>query len=87
MKDSFFGMKSEDVNVMITELDSSLVDFLQMTGFIDEVADCNRNSASLATFQKRFFQHFNAFRIIKYLNYSHPDPFLYEKISNVVDKC
>ncbi|MBK5195954.1 MAG: glycosyltransferase [Proteiniphilum sp.] len=86
MKDSFFRMEDKDVLTMIAKLDSSLADFLQMTGFSDEVADCNRNSASLATFQKRFFQHFNAFRIIKYLNFSHPDPFPYEKISIVADK-
>lgn len=86
MKDSFFGMDSEEVTAMITELDSILVDFLRMTGFVDEVAECNRNSASPTTFQKRFFHHFNAFRIIKYLNFVHPDPFNYEKLSIVADK-
>jgi len=86
MKDSFFRMEENDVLTMITKLDSSLFDFLQMIGFSDEVADCNRNSASPVTFQKRFFQHFNAFRIIKYLNFSHPDPFPYEIMSNVIDK-
>jgi len=78
MKDSFFRREEKELLTMIAELDSSLVQFLQMIGFLDEVADCNRNSASLATFQKRFFHHFNAFRIIKYLNFSHPDPFPYE---------
>ena len=49
--------------------------------FLNDIADCNANSASLAAFQKRFFQHFNAFMIIKYLNFVHPDPFPLVKIT------
>lgn len=88
MKDSFFRMEEKELLSMIHKLDNSLVEFLLMTGFSDQIADCNRNSASLATFQKRFFHHFNAFRIIKYLNFSHPDPFPYQKSMNyeVIDE-
>lgn len=76
MLESFYGMEEEELLSMIQKLDNSLVEFLMMNDFTVEVADCNRNSASTASFKKRFFHHFNAFRIIKYLNFVHPDPFL-----------
>ena len=86
MLESFYGMEEEELLSMIQKLDNSLVEFLMMNDFTVEVADCNRNSASTASFKKRFFHHFNAFRIIKYLNFVHPDPFPYEKLHFIADK-
>lgn len=86
MLESFYGMEEEELLSMIQKLDNSLVEFLLLNDFTGEVADCNRNSASLSTFRKRFFHHFNAFRIIKYLNFVHPDPFPYEKLHFLADK-
>ncbi len=86
MKDAFYLKNNQEVCDMLTALHPSLQHFLQETLFLNDIADCNDNSASLAAFQKRFFHHFNAFRIIKYLNAVHPDPFPLEKITSVVDK-
>jgi hypothetical protein len=86
MKDAFYLKNNQEVCEMLTALHPALQRFLQETLFLDDIADCNGNSASLAAFQKRFFHHFNAFRIIKYLNAVHPDPFPLEKITSVVDK-
>ena len=33
--------------------------------------EVNANCASLAQFRKRFFDRFNAFRVLKYLNFVH----------------
>jgi Glycosyl transferase family 2. len=84
-KDTFFKKSAGEILSGLEGLHPSLTQFLQDNDFIGEVADCNKNSAALATFRKRFFHHFNAFRIIKYLNYVHPDPFPFEKISSVTD--
>jgi len=86
IKDSLYRKETKDILTAMAQLHPSLGEFLLLTGFTEDMADCNKNSASLATFQKRFFHHFNAFRIIKYLNAVHPDPFSYEKISEVTDK-
>ena len=86
MKDAFYLRNNQEVCDMLTALHPSLQHFLQEILFMEDIADCNGNSASLAAFQKRFFHHFNAFRIIKYLNAVHPDPFPLEKITSVIDK-
>jgi len=85
IKDSLFKKENKDLSTTMAQLHPSLAEFLLLNGFPEDMADCNKNSASLATFRKRFFHHFNAFRIIKYLNAVHPVPFSYEKIFEVSD--
>lgn len=46
---------------------------MDFTGVIDEV---NGNCASERQFVRRFFDHFNAFRVLKYLNYVHQHDFV-----------
>ncbi|WP_298646403.1 hypothetical protein [uncultured Proteiniphilum sp.] len=86
MKDVFFGKDPQSAEAMTKALHPSLQQFLKEIDFPGLVRDCNENSASPATFRKRFFHHFNAFRIIKYLNRVHPDPFPYESFASLVDK-
>ena len=85
-KDAFFKKNAKQAKEVMTELHPALQCFLDDLKFLDDVADCNNNSASLTAFRKRFFHHFSAFRIVKFLNYVHPDPFPYVKISSVADK-
>ena len=42
------------------------------------IAEANGNCASVAQFIRRFYDHFNVFRVLKYLNYVHEQ--LYEKV-------
>lgn len=46
-------------------------EFLCRTGGLEMVAEVNANCASEAQFAKRFFGHFNAFQVLKYLNFVH----------------
>lgn len=80
MKDAFFRKELAEVEQMLRSLHPALQRFLEENALLEDVVDCNANCASLTAFRKRFFQHFNAFRIIKYLNYVHPDPFPWAKI-------
>ena len=84
--DQLFRLEEQGIDLVLAELHPSLSNFLQENGFREMLADCNRNSASLTTFRKRFYHHFNAFRIIKYLNGVHPHPFAYEKIEEMDDE-
>lgn len=53
------------------ELTGPLRSFLLNTDFEHELDNIQRNSNSEETFIKRFFGAFNAFRVVKYLNYVH----------------
>ena len=49
--------------------DSALGQFLLMEKFNDAVAEIRRNSATMASFEKRFFTWFDAFRLLKLIHY------------------
>lgn len=85
-KDAFFKKNAKQAEEVTADLHPALRHFLDDVKFLDDVADCNNNSASLTAFRKRFFHHFSAFRIVKFLNFVHPAPFPYVKISSVADK-
>jgi hypothetical protein len=82
MKDSFFKMNEKEAISYLSDLHPALQNFLKEINFLDSLSDCNNNCSSLNSFGKRFFHHFNSFKIIKYLNFVHPSPFPYEKIES-----
>lgn len=83
LKDAFFKRSIADIEGQINTIHPSLRLFIQETNVISQIADCNENSATINAYRKRFFHHFNAFKIIKYLNFAHPNYFPFEKISSV----
>lgn len=46
--------------------------FLETLPWEETIREANANSASLKQFVKRFYDGFNAFRVLKYLNFVHP---------------
>ena len=74
----FFDLKIELFKINGTEylnllesLPLSVTSFLKEDDFFLEISDLNANCSSQETFQNRFFQKFNAFKILKFLNFSH----------------
>ena len=80
---SLFKKDMELVEIFYFGLPLPLQDFITIEEFLEIVSDVQNNSASLTAFQKRFFHHSNAFRIIKYLNFVHPKYFDLIRISEV----
>lgn len=70
-KEKLFQIPEADYLELISELPKSITDFLLNDNFWKELVDLNRNCSSLPAFKKRFYQKFNAFKILKYLNFVH----------------
>jgi len=70
--DSFFEKETNEIEKEIENLPEYLHLFLQDDGFLLKMEEINRHTASLSNFRKRFFLYFNAFKILKYLNFVHP---------------
>ncbi len=51
-------------------LDDLLVDYLESVDFQNTLNEIKSNTAGMESFKKRFFRWFDAFRVIKFLNYS-----------------
>ncbi len=80
MKDGIFKKNESEIALLFDKLHPALNNFLTESDFIENINDCNDNCANLKSFVKRFFHHFNTFKIIKYLNSVHPSPFPYENL-------
>ena len=50
-------------------------DFLEKNGYFEALKEMKENSATETTFLKRFFVWFDAFRLLKFLNFSHESYF------------
>ncbi len=66
-----FRITSENYENMLLSLPLPISAFLKEIDFWSELNDLNKNCAVLSSFRLRFFQKFNAFKILKYLNFSH----------------
>jgi hypothetical protein len=62
---------SKDIIVFYENLDLSLKEFIPVDTFISKISEINANSASVEKFKQRFFYWFDAFKVIKYLNFVH----------------
>jgi hypothetical protein len=66
-----FGAKPETWQEVYQALHASISAFITKKLFMDKMEELNRNTASAASFMQRFFRWFDAFQIIKYLNFNH----------------
>lgn len=77
-----------DEGVVVAYIDSQdrgVRDFLAGMDGRAMVAEVNANCASQQQFVKRFFDYFNAFRVLKYLNYVHGSLYVKVEISEAVE--
>jgi hypothetical protein len=56
---------------IINTLPESVQRFIEEDHFWNEVSDLNKNCSTSDSFQSRFFHKFNAFKILKFLNFAH----------------
>jgi len=76
--DSFLLLKSffSDINKLFSDFSVNntpepMYDFLKLNNFENDLLIIKSNSPNINRFKKRFFDWFNAFRVIKFLNFSH----------------
>lgn len=50
--------------------DNCLQHFLRINNFVKAIEEVNANTSTLESFQKRFFQWFDAFMLLKYMNFA-----------------
>lgn len=69
-RQELFGMGKDEFKRRISLLPESVSRFLAEDNFWEELDDLNKNCSTAEAFQNRFFQKFNAFKILKYLNFA-----------------
>jgi glycosyltransferase involved in cell wall biosynthesis len=70
-KDQLFNIEKREYQNLLSQLSRPVQTFLTEDNFWQEISDLNANCSTLQSFQTRFFQKFNAFKILKFLNFTH----------------
>jgi len=88
--DKLYRVSAENYNSFISSMPFAVQEYLQTLGFAEKVTEINQNSSSLPSFRKRFFQFFDAFIILRFLNMTHQKHYsrqdLAEAIRQLQDK-
>ncbi|MBN1821515.1 MAG: glycosyltransferase [Prolixibacteraceae bacterium] len=71
LKEKLYKITEQEYFLLLKELPGSVAAFVKDDDFYKKLDDLNRNCSSLMVFSRRFFQVFNAFVILKYLNFTH----------------
>lgn len=66
----FYNVGPEDIPPILDQLPESLRNYLIGLRATEAIMEINANCSSVNTFMNRFFRWFDAFRIVKYLNYA-----------------
>ncbi|MBK7626410.1 MAG: glycosyltransferase family 2 protein [Bacteroidales bacterium] len=82
MTEKFFRCKAEELTDCFDNLPEGIKRFSDKVEWINKLTEIKNNTSGLDSFRKRFFGWFNMFRIVKYLNFVHPE--LFEKQPVVV---
>ncbi|PLX10775.1 MAG: family 2 glycosyl transferase, partial [Marinilabiliales bacterium] len=79
---NLYQITGKDLKEFIDNLPKSIAQYLVQHGFFKAVEEINANSSNLETFKKRFFYWYDAFKVLKYLNFAHEHH--YEKSSLLI---
>ena len=77
----FFRMPVDELVTRIKDLPVAMVEFLNFNDFVASVAEINANTGTPETFTSRFFRWFDAFRMVKFLNFAAREHFPKVKVS------
>lgn len=90
LKNELYQIDEEGFNQLIFKFPNAVQNFIIEDNFRKEIDDLNQNCSSLQTFQIRFFHKFNAFKILKFLNFAHSKYYkkedLYKQITALENK-
>jgi hypothetical protein len=74
----FYTCNQEEMRDIFQYFPGSLKSFLGIEEWISGISEVKNNTSGLSSFSKRFFEWFNMFKIVKYLNFSHKS--IFEKV-------
>ncbi|MDR0546043.1 MAG: hypothetical protein LBG77_00410 [Dysgonamonadaceae bacterium] len=75
LSETFFKTPAAAVEAALSVLPVHLQNFLREDGFLQKIDEINRYTTTFDSYKKRFFNYFTAFKILKYLNFVHPEPY------------
>jgi hypothetical protein len=72
----------KELHLLYKKLPHPLRSFILQDEWCGRIAEINNNTSSVEAFRKRFYDWFNMFRVVKYLNYTHQGLFTKVPVSD-----
>ncbi len=69
--ENMFAWDEKQLNDFHKQLAQPLHSFLLENDFMNQISEIKQNATTVQSFSNRFFRWFNAFKVLKYMNYSH----------------
>ena len=69
--DTLFNINHNAIDAFVDNAPYCLSEFWKRSEFKDSVLECNSKCATIDSFRKRLYRKFDAFQIIKFLNFAH----------------
>ncbi len=69
--EEFYQISEEKYNEIILTLPGRVRSFLVTSNFYNNLKPVSDNCSTITVFKKRFFEVLNAFKLVKYINYTH----------------
>jgi len=83
--DKLYKTGPNEISEFLTVLNKPLEEFLLSINFQQKISEINNNVSTCESFMNRFFQKFNAFFIVKYMNFVHMDHFEKVQVSRAAN--
>jgi len=80
----FFRKPGKEILSEFSTLANPLVGYLEKYSVIEKIKEIDDNSSNPERYTKRFYQYFNAFRILKFLNFAHESGYKRMPLSKAV---
>jgi hypothetical protein len=81
--ENFFVSDKDNFAMIIETLPESLKTFLISNNFSDEISQIQKHTATYNSFQNRFYNWFNIFKCIRYLNTAHETCYLMKNVTEM----
>lgn len=84
--DEFYKFSSTRYTEILSSLPQIVQEYLINISFEEKVAEINRNSSTPESFRKRFFQVFDAFQVLKFLNMAHERHYQRQNLTEAINQ-
>lgn len=84
MVPGFYRIGRSEYDVLIRQLSDPMMRFLQEDFFYESINELSGNCSTCPVFVRRFWHYFNAFKVLKFLNFSRD---IYYETQNLIDAC
>jgi len=82
--DKIFEKDENELQIFLKNISEPLQSFLILNEFIKQITEIKKNVSSLQNFTQRFYRWFDAFKVLKYMNFSHEKYYNLKAVGDVV---